>query len=483
MSLSWNYGYPDTQLARYLSNRRNQSEERPLLIHERRCWWTRDTHGLAIGYSRVAVSELYMRTILDHFRIFRLRTLPRRPSLVCALLSLLFICPQTSAGTADPDLRKTLAQRAAFGADQIAALERGEPVAKIIPSNDSREVAVGGVIKLPSDPETALKAFELSLAQVIQKSNLQSGKFSNPPRVDDLGSLTLSDGDIDDLKTCTVGDCKLKLSAAMILRFQKSIDWNAMDYKEQANQLFRLMIVEYVTAYLQRGDGALIEYADQTARVPLAREQESLLANLLYVSDVAPEFVRHLKVSPQSSVPVAHSLSWAKIDFGLKPVLMITDVSTYRSEVDGIPRVLVLSKQIYANHYIDASLSLTAIIGDQTRTKSNLLYVNHSRSSALAGLFSKFKHEIVGGRATDHLNRLLRQTVLNIGVVVNNSSPSCEPTLTQRISEWPVLRIIFWLVLIKVIGIAFYFMFRRKMPGARRPASSRPSEKRVFPVY
>jgi hypothetical protein len=80
------------------------------------------------------------------------RTLHRRPAILCALLSLLFICPHTSAQTADPDLRKALAKRAAFGEDQIAALERGEPVAKLIPSNDPREVAVCGVIEIPSDP-------------------------------------------------------------------------------------------------------------------------------------------------------------------------------------------------------------------------------------------------------------------------------------------------------------------------------------------
>ena len=358
--------------------------------------------------------------MLDHSRIVWLRTLHRRPSIVCALLSLLFICPQTNAQTADPDFRKALAQRAAFGTEHIAALERGEPVAKVIPANDPREVAVCGVIELPSNAETALKAFELSLAQLKKKSSLQSGMFSNTPRPEDIGTLTLSDGDIADLKTCTVGDCKLKLSSAMIQRFQKSIDWNAIDYKEQVNRLFRLMIVEYVTAYLKRGDAALIEYADQSVSVPLAREQESLLAKLLYVNEAAPEFIRHLKALPQSSVPVGHSLSWAMIDFGLKPVLMITDLATYRSEVDGIPRVLELSKQIYANHYIDASLSLTAVIGDQTRTKSTLLYVNHSRSSALASLFGKLKHKIVEGRATDDLNRLLRQTMLNIDVVDNN---------------------------------------------------------------
>jgi hypothetical protein len=409
--------------------------------------------------------------MLDPSRIFRLRTLNRTPAILSALLSLLFICPQTSARVANPELRKVLAERAAFGADQIAALERGEPVAKLIPSNDPRDVAVCGVIELPSDPETVLKAFQLSLS-LKQKSILQSGKFTNTPRVEDLASLTLSDGDIADLKTCTVGNCKLKLSAAMIRRFQKSIDWNGIDNKEQANQLFRLMIVEYVTIYLKRGDAALIEYADESPTVALAREQESLLNNLLYVSDTAPEFVRHLKAFPRSIVPVEHSLSWAKIDFGLKPVLVITDVSTYRSDVDGVPRVLVLSKQIYANHYFDASLSLTAAIADQTRTKSDLLYVNHSRAGALASSFSKFKHKIVEGRATEDLKNLLGQTRLNLDVMLSSSSPSFEPTLTQRILESRALRIISWLVLLKVMGTAFYLTFRRKISLSTRRAQS-----------
>jgi hypothetical protein len=366
--------------------------------------------------------------------------------------------------------------QAAFGAEQIAALERGEPVAKLIPSNDPREVAVCGVIEIPSDPETAIKAFQLSLS-LKRNSILQSGKFTNPPRVEDLASLTLSDVDIADLKTCTIGDCKLKLSAAMIHGFQKSIDWNAIDYKEHANQLFRLMIVEYVTTYLQRGDAALIEYADQNPRVPLAREQESLLTNLLYVNDTAPEFVRYLKAFPRSTVLVEHSLSWAKINFGLKPVLVITDVSTYRSDVDGVPRVLVLSKQIYANRYFDASLSLTAAIADQTRTTSDLLYVNHSRAGALAGSFTKIKHQVVEGRATEDLKALLGQTRLNLDAVLSNSSPSFQPTLTQQLSELRVLRTIFWLGLLILIGRISRFAVGWKVSPSKGPESSRHSEK------
>lgn len=393
-------------------------------------------------------------------RCFSWNPVKRGSSLLCALLSLFFICLQSSARTLDPDLQKALTQGAAFSPDQIMALERAGVVVKIIPASDPREVAVCGVMDVPSDPETALKAFQLTLSQLKQKSGLQSGSFSNPPRVEDLGSLTLSDRDLNDLRTCTVGDCKLKLSAAMIRRF-KSIDWNTIDY-DQVNQLFRLMIVEYVSEYLQRGDAALIEYADQSTRVPLAREQEPLLTNLLYVNDAAPEFVRQLKAFPRSSGPVEHSLNWARINFGLKPVLVINDVSTYRSEVDGVPRVLVLSKQIYADHYIDASISLTAIVGDRSGTTSHLLYVNHSRASALTSMFSKFKRQIVEGKAADNLEDLLQQTRLNIDVVLNNS-PAFEPALPERTTEWYAMRIIPVSGLLILIGILLYGTFSRKM--------------------
>ena len=418
--------------------------------------------------------------MFDASAITRLRGTYRSPAALCVLF-LLLISAQTNARSSDPKLLKALFEHAAFSADQIAALERGEPVTKLIPSSDPREVAVCGAIEIPSDPETALKAFQLSLSLKLN-SALQSGKFTNPPRIEDLASLTLSDTDIADLKTCTVGDCKLKLSAAMIHRFQKGLDWNATDYKEQANQLFRLMIVEYVTGYLQRGDAALIEYADQNQRVPLVREQELLLKNLLYFKDTAPEFVRHLKGLPRSSVPVERSLTWAKINFGLKPVLVITDMSTYRSEVDGVPRVLVLSKQIYANHYFDASLSLTAAIADQTGTKSYLLYVNQSRAGALAGSFSKIKHHVVESRATEDLKHLLGETRLNLDAVLSNSSPPFQPTLTQRFSESPMLRTIFWFALLIVIArIGRYYTFGWKTLRSHRPASLRQQDP-IFPL-
>jgi len=423
---------------------------------------------------RLAIPNLlqgiFLKTVLGN--ACRPRIANRWPSLLCAMLPLLFVCHVLSARTPDPDLRNAPVEGGVFCANEVAALDRGEPVVKGIRSNDPRDISLYGEITIPSDPESALKAFQLSL-YLKEKSITQSGKFSAVPREEDLGSLTLSDNDIADLKKCTVGDCKLRLSATMIERFQKDIDWNASDYSERVNQLFRLMLVEYLTAYLRKGDDALIEYADQNPTVELSREQESLLAKLLYVNDTTPEFMRDLKTLLGSSMPVERSLSWAKMSFGLKPVVVITDTSTYRSDIGGIRRVMVLSKQIYANHYFDASLSLTAAIGDYTHTNSNLLYVNHSRSAALAGSLTKIKHQVVERRATEALKNLLGQTRLNVDVVLSNSSPAVQPGWTQWISESRALRLTFLLLLLLVIArIAGYLAFRSRMPRLKRPASS-----------
>ena len=57
---------------------------------------------------------------------------------------------------------------------------------------------------------------------MTQKSNpaiLEIGKFGNSPALD-LDGLSFESSDIEDLEKCVVGDCKLKLSAAMIQRLQ-----------------------------------------------------------------------------------------------------------------------------------------------------------------------------------------------------------------------------------------------------------------------
>ena len=108
---------------------------------------------------------------------------------------------------------------------------------------------------------------------MTRKSNaaiLEIGAFGGQPSLADLETLTLESRDIEDLKECAVGECQIKLSAAMIERFRKEINWDAADHGTKVTNLFRQMMFEYVKDYRTHGEAALIEYNDKRDQVSLA---------------------------------------------------------------------------------------------------------------------------------------------------------------------------------------------------------------------
>src|ERR1041385_9148925 len=147
------------------------------------------------------------------------------------------------------------------------ATDSGQPVVKLLPAQDKQEVAVCGLVYLPVPPETFLQSFRESMVRKSDSAILEIGKFGSAPTIDDLQSVTLEPRDIDDLKTCVAGDCKVKLSAEMMQRFQNEIDWTAANYRSQVTVLYKSILLDYVREYLRQGDAALIEYNDKPKRL------------------------------------------------------------------------------------------------------------------------------------------------------------------------------------------------------------------------
>lgn len=310
------------------------------------------------------------------------------------------------------ELRKYLTEKTNFVESDFASLENGRLVAKLLEVSNKREVAVWGVIPIKASPDLALQTFQETLARQSQAPSTDFGDFSSTPNLNDLNNLILEDKDIEDLKKCQPGNCKVKLSAEMIERFQTEVDWNAPDYSRQATVLFRQILLEYVQDYLARGDAALIAYNDKREVVSLEEEQKSLLNNLMWVNETAPEFYKYLQDFPRSEPPnITNKISWAKVKFGLKPVILITQTINYQPE--NSHQVLSVTKQLYANHYFDSSLGLAAFIkfpATGTEFDSYMLYVNHSRADSLGGLLGKMVRGRVEKEALAKLEPLLQGT-------------------------------------------------------------------------
>ena len=332
------------------------------------------------------------------------------PSLLVMVCALVWSVAATAqAQTTFPELQNALNnQQGSFTESDFAALQRGETVVKLAPVQDKREVAVAGLVNLRATADEFLRSYRESLTKKSNAAVLEIGSFGAVPALADLQNLTLEAKDIEDLKECTAGNCQIKLSAAMIERFAKEINWQAPDYAQQATQLFRTMLFEYVRDYRSRGDAALINYGDKSNEVRLAEEHQSLTKASGYLNDF-------LATAGSSSElqPVEELLVWSKIKFGLKPVIAINHITIYKRQRELGPQILTVSKQIYANHYFNSSLALTAFVTLAGPT-SYLVYENRSRADGLQGPFSKLKRRVVEKKAVEGLKGILENSKLTL---------------------------------------------------------------------
>jgi hypothetical protein len=340
--------------------------------------------------------------------------LTRITCLVCTLL----ICLSgynVSAQTSALEFQKLLTEKGAFDAIDFAALERQQPVVKLGPVSDKREVAVLGVVNIRAGADEFLRSYREGMTRKNNAAILEIGSFAKDPALSDLQNLTVEAKDIEDLKECVVGDCQIKLSAPMIERFRNEIDWQAGDYSISATNLYKQMLLDYVRDYRTRGEQALIAYNDKRNEIALAAEQNTL--------DTASSYLNNVLAEQQSELTlIEDAIVWSKIKFGLKPVLAINHVKIYRHARDIGPQVIIASRQIYANHYFNASLALTAFVTVPGATQSSyLVYENRSHADGLEGPFSKIKRGVVEKKALEGLKAILEHSKISLDGPLGNA--------------------------------------------------------------
>jgi hypothetical protein len=369
-------------------------------------------------------------------------------SLFIAVCALLCSAAAVQGQTSLSELQKALHDKANFEETDFAALQRGETIVKLAPVQDKGEVAVSGVVSLHATADQFLRSFSESLTHKTSPAVLQAGSFGTQPSLDDLKNLTLEAQDIEDLKDCVAGDCEIKLSAAMMQRFTREINWQAPDYAQQVTQLFKTMLLDYVRDYRVHGDAALIEYNDKQDEVRVADEQRTLNNASGYLNDLVPTS------GPAPLHPLEDLIVWSKIKFGLKPVISINHVTIYKGDGELGPQVLAVSKQLYANHYFNSSLALTGFV-TVAGPESYLIYENRSRADSLEGPLSKFKRSIVQNKALEGLKGILEQSKLTLDAPVlgreSASSLSEDPSGGWSRRLFGGIRPVLWIVIISAL--------------------------------
>src|SRR4051812_10957710 len=139
----------------------------------------------------------------------------RRPALVVCLL-----CAGAAAAQEpgiDAALRAVLTTELRFSEGDLASLVRGQVVKHDLPPRAPGEIAVAGAVRIRA-PKTRFFTRVRDIARFKSGPAVaQIGRFTNPPVLDDLAALTVDKDDFD-VRSCRLGDCGIRLSAAAIER-------------------------------------------------------------------------------------------------------------------------------------------------------------------------------------------------------------------------------------------------------------------------
>lgn len=274
---------------------------------------------------------------------------------------------QAATSQAPPQLTNFLQQNIGFEAAQLATVERGEPVVKVLEARDRRDVALFGIITAPRTREGYFRALRDFPASLRSSTRPHFGIFSTPAGEADVAELTVTARDVAEMKDCKPGDCVAKLPATDMRRIHDETNWSApaADVQAQLSSYARRRLVEYVTDYRRRGDSAMALYDDRgNVTVRSSEAFAAQFAESPYVYQTVPSLQKYFADYPRGALPPGASeiIFWSEdVLPRLRPILSVTHLLVYTPpELPGM--TLAAAKQLYANHYFETAIDLTSAV-------------------------------------------------------------------------------------------------------------------------
>jgi len=290
---------------------------------------------------------------------------------------------------------------------EIADIDHGKPVAKILESPTPSEVFVFGSVFIKAEPSAYVNtARDLDRLKSLP-NYLAIQRFSNPPQLSDLSGFELDPDDVNALKECNPGNCEIQLPAENIDQFKSQIDWSGADPAGQVNALAKKMVLEALLAYQKGGNAALGTYRDKKSPAQVDEQFGALMSRSKVLPERLPAFYSYLLDYPKASLPDSSSVFyWEKVKFGLKPTLRMNHQIIAHVAGEPGPIDVIAIKQLYASHYFQTALDLNFCVP----SKSKGFYLITLKGSEQAGL-TGVKGGTVRKVATDKTRSSLQKSL------------------------------------------------------------------------
>jgi hypothetical protein len=308
------------------------------------------------------------------------------------------------------ELLNYLQQGAKLSQDQIAALGKGQAVAKNLDSRQADEVFLFGVVYVNATPESYVKAaYDFDRLRKLP-NYLALEKFSSPPQLSDLKGFELDSQDIKDLKDCKPEHCNIQIPATSIADVHQAINWSAPDAEQQVDQMAQKKALEHVLAYQQKGNPALGVFNDKHDPTVAAEQFKYMLSYATVLPRALPDYYNYLLEYPNGKpANVENMFYWENVKFGLKPTLRMVQVVTMKGNNPHQPAYTIAEKQIYSSHYFETAVDLTYCIrsGDPKQPGFFLIMIMGSEQAGLTGFKGSIVRSHAVGRGASNLQKSL----------------------------------------------------------------------------
>lgn len=322
-------------------------------------------------------------------------------------------------------------------------LDNGTPIVRFLQAT-GHEVGAFTAIALPPSVTVERAAAWMRRVELLRENRyvIASQRLSVPARLEDFDRLALDDEELDEIRRCAPGRCGVKLAAADLQSLTAIARTGGREWKPRLQQAFRQMLLRRVQTFTAGGLTALDDLIDKKRPSSPARAFAPLVAHTAFLGDRTPDLTRRLLQCAAVPPPGGESfMYWSKERLGGRPVIAVTHVVLMPPNGAGSP-LLMVGAQVYASHYLDASLTVTAFLQDQPGSRPYFVYLHRSSVDLLTGFWGGIARSIIESRARKDGPTILHGIAerLTSGDPPNGSARHVWPRMASREQNPAALR-------------------------------------------
>lgn len=291
-------------------------------------------------------------------------------------LPVLLVLSVTPSQALPSDVASLLKRHAGFSSEDVAAVERGDRVVRVIETGCQAEAAFAGATKLPISLANYLRELRAGTLYKPGEVILQFGRFAEIPSASDLSRLH-------------------------------------PEGQEDGRDREKQTLISSIHDYEYNGAISTGSLGEQLSRIDLARHFEPLLKRAGYLRERLPAAWDHLTRHPNAARRGSDDFYvWEKLAFGFRPITRVAQISVWEESRQGRREAIVVTKQIYANRYIQASFQIDHLVSDDSDPVNLAVYLitlNYGRSESLEGLTGKLIRPVVLSRTRTLAEKTLDQ--------------------------------------------------------------------------